>query len=64
VVSEAGPVRGILDGTPCSGSRTLAPGEHVFVPAPGAAPAGRLAVVWARALGLGFSPFAASGGRG
>lgn len=64
VVSQAGPARGTLDGTPCSGSRTLAPGDHVFVPAPGAAPAGRLAVVWARALGLGFSPFAASGGRG
>jgi len=64
VVSPDGPVAGRLDGAPCVGPRRLEPGEHVFVPAPGAATGKRLAVVWARALDRGFSPFAPDGSRG
>jgi hypothetical protein len=64
IVSRRGPVAGRLDGAPCDGPRRLAPGEHVFVPSVSAAPEGRLALVWARAVELGFSPFAGAGGQG
>ncbi len=54
VVAPAGPAAGALDGTAAAGPRFLAPGTHEFrldgPPRP-------LAVVWAKAIARGFSPF-------
>lgn len=55
VVSEQGPAAGSLDGLPYTGPRFLPAGRHAFTPARGG---GRLALVWARAVEKGFSPFA------
>lgn len=57
VVAERGIVSGLLDGTPYTGPRQLSAGRHEFVPG---GPTGRLAVVWAKAVGRGFSPFRTS----
>jgi len=61
VVGERGNFRGLLDGTPCLGSRTLAAGMHTLAPATAAA--GRYAVVWQRAVARGFSPWPVRGSR-
>jgi hypothetical protein len=54
IVGPHDPVTGWLDGTPYDGPRALAPGPHTFVASDGEP---RHAVVWARAAGLGFTPF-------
>jgi 4-amino-4-deoxy-L-arabinose transferase-like glycosyltransferase len=56
LVQTAGPVKGgWLDGKPYLGPSALRPGRHVFRPPAGTvAP---LAVVWARAVAHGLSPF-------
>jgi len=54
VVAEIGTVSGVLDDTPYAGPRHLSVGRHGFAPG---GPTGRLAVVWAKALERGFSPF-------
>jgi hypothetical protein len=59
IVGERGGVAGLLDGRPYAGPRRLAAGRHEFRPAPQATPAGRIAVLWARAARKGYSPFAA-----
>jgi hypothetical protein len=59
VVGDAGPVAGSLDGTPFTGPRRLEAGTHEFADAGGPE---RLAVVWARAVRRGFTPFGAAGG--
>ncbi len=56
VIDRAGTVTGELDGTPFSGSRFLAAGEHRFV---AASSLPEVAVIWSRAIELGFSPFTA-----
>ena len=53
---EAGPITGILDGTPVDGPRELTAGRHEFVQTGG--PDGRLVLIWAQALERGYSPFA------
>ncbi|MGD1147265.1 MAG: glycosyltransferase family 39 protein [Thermoanaerobaculaceae bacterium] len=55
VVTPGDAAAGTLDGTPYSGSRPLQAGSHEFVPSTRSAP---LAVVWARAIERGYSPFA------
>ncbi len=55
VVTPGGPARGLLDATPYDRPRELAAGAHRFDAAAGSASA---AVVWARAVELGYSPFA------
>ncbi|HVN75452.1 MAG TPA: glycosyltransferase family 39 protein [Thermoanaerobaculaceae bacterium] len=59
VVAPSGPAAGSLDGTPYAGPRDLAAGPHAFAPQAGSP---LLAVVWARAVERGYSPFAAGGG--
>jgi hypothetical protein len=59
VMAERGTVSGLLDGTPYTGPRQLSAGRHEFVPG---GPTGRLAVVWAKAVERGFSPFRISEG--
>ena len=59
VVGDAGPATGTLDGRPLTGPRMLGQGAHEFTRAAGS---GELAVVWARALDRGFSPFSQTGG--
>ncbi len=54
IVSEQGHASGSLDGVPYSEPRFLSAGRHAFVSRSGG---GRLAVVWARAVEKGFSPF-------
>jgi hypothetical protein len=61
VVAERAPAEGFLDGSPYTGPRLLAPGLHEFLPTNDA---GRLAVVWSRAVELGYSPFGERGPRG
>ncbi len=53
MLAESGEVRGLLDGTPYTGARELAAGEHHFVPEKKE----RLAALWAPAFQRGFSPF-------
>jgi hypothetical protein len=55
IVADAAGCAGALDGTPYRGPRHLEPGRHEFQTAT-AGP--HLALVWARALRRGFSPFA------
>ena len=52
VVSERGPVQGMMDGAPCSGPVFLPAGAHTFV----SGESGPLAVIWARAAQTGFRP--------
>jgi hypothetical protein len=59
VVGAAGPAKGRLDGTVLDGPRMLAAGRHEFVRACGS---GKLAVVWAKAVARGFTPFTPDGG--
>lgn len=54
VVTPAGPAAGELDGTGGAGPRFLAPGTHEFKLEGASRP---LAVVWAKAIARGFSPF-------
>jgi len=54
VVTPAGPASGTLDGVPYARPRALAAGPHEFVPERGS---GQMAVVWARAVERGLSPF-------
>ncbi len=58
IITPAGPASGELDGLPCSGARYLSPGRHEFRPSPGRR---RIALVWARAVEKGFSPFTVQG---
>jgi 4-amino-4-deoxy-L-arabinose transferase-like glycosyltransferase len=58
IVTPLGPAEGELDGLPCRGARYLSPGRHEFRPSPGQ---GQSALVWARAVEKGFSPFTAQG---
>ena len=54
MVTPEGAAAGTLDGVPYSGPRELPAGVHEVVPAHGSSP---LAVVWARAVERGYSPF-------
>jgi hypothetical protein len=54
VVTPVGPAAGELDGTGAAGPRFLAAGTHEFKPEGASLP---LAVVWAKAIARGFSPF-------
>jgi hypothetical protein len=54
VVTPAGPASGALDGTPYARPRVLAAGPHEFAAEHGS---GQMAVVWARAVERGLSPF-------
>ena len=54
IVSPAGPVAGVLDGTPNRGARLLAAGAHTFLPARAEEP---LALIWSRAAERGYNPF-------
>ena len=56
LVTRAGVAAGTLDGTPFTGPRELAAGPHEFLPDKKGE--GRLVLVWARAVGRGYSPFA------
>ena len=56
VVTPAGAAAGSLDGATYSGPRELEAGSHDFIPTAGLQP---FAVVWARAIERGYSPFAA-----
>lgn len=58
-VDPHGPISGTLDGKPWSGSHFIKPGEHCFQPDPGHS--GPIALVWARAIKRGFSPFTVGG---
>jgi 4-amino-4-deoxy-L-arabinose transferase-like glycosyltransferase len=60
IVAESGPLTGSLDATPYQGERFLQAGVHTFRPS---SPTGRLALVWARAVTVGFSPFSVEAGR-
>ena len=55
VVTPAGPAAGEIDGTGAAGPRFLAAGTHEFKLEGASRP---LAVVWAKAIARGFSPFA------
>jgi hypothetical protein len=57
LVARDGQPEGRLDGLPYTKPRDLSSGPHSFVPAH----AGAWAVVWDRALALGYSPFSARG---
>ncbi len=57
IITESGAASGALDAEPYRGPRFLAPGEHTFAPASSGQ---RLAVIWARAIERGFSPFKSS----
>jgi len=54
VLNRDGHARGVLDGTPYAGARTLAAGAHAFLRANTDE---RVVVVWAPAYERGFSPF-------
>jgi hypothetical protein len=54
-VSADGPVPGKLDGVDISGPCELGEGRHEFLPAPQAT--GKIAMIWARAIEQGYSPF-------
>ena len=54
LLDAKGVVPGTLDGTPIDGPRALAAGHHEIVVGPDA---GKIAVVWARAVEKGYSPF-------
>ncbi len=54
VVSERGQLNAIVDGTPLDKSRFLEAGHHQAIVSSGA---GRIAVIWARAIKKRFSPF-------
>jgi hypothetical protein len=54
LVTPTGPARGRLDDQDYSGPRFLVRGTHVFLRLPGEEP---VALVWARAVERGFSPF-------
>jgi len=56
LVGKDGVVSATLDGTPFSGSRWIEPGEH-RLEVSGAQETQDLALVWSRAVALGFSPF-------
>jgi len=56
VVADSGPVRGLLDGKPVTGPVRLEAGYHEFLSQDGHA-SRRFAVVWARAVEKGYSPF-------
>jgi hypothetical protein len=63
IVQASGPVRGgLLDGKPYLGPSSLGAGRHVFR-LPAATSAVPLAVVWARAVERGLSPFSAAAER-
>jgi hypothetical protein len=55
IVADQGTVAGTLDGEPLAGPRELAAGAHEFLPADGSGR--RFAVIWARAVEKGYSPF-------
>lgn len=57
IVTPDSPARGLLDGTPSSGGRFLAVGEHSFLPA---AYGPALAVLWAQAAERHFTNFLAA----
>ncbi len=59
IVTSTGPVYGELDGLPYRGARYLSPGSHELLLSPGQ---GQIALVWARAVEKGFSPFTAREG--
>lgn len=59
IVSETGGAAGVLDGRPYEGVRFLDRGRHEFRPSSGT---GRFALVWARAVEKGYSPFTPQGG--
>ncbi len=54
VIAPGGAAAGALDGVPGAGPRELGAGTHEFTPAGATGP---LAVVWARAIECGLSPF-------
>ena len=54
VVAEHGQLEATVDGAPWPGTRLLSPGHHEVRVLSGS---GRVAVVWARAIEKGFSPF-------
>lgn len=54
LVTPHGPARGMLDGKPVSSATPLTAGRHVYRPAPGER---RVALLWSRAAGQGFTPF-------
>ena len=56
IVAENGTISGLLDGKPCSAPRFLDAGSHRFTTL---SDDGRLALIWARAVEKGFSPFRA-----
>ncbi len=58
IVAENGAISGLLDGKPYSAPRFLDAGLHRLTTFP---ERGRLALVWARAVEKGFSPFRAPG---
>jgi len=58
IVAENGTTSGFLDGTSYSAPRFLDAGSHRFSTL---SERGRLALIWARALEKGFSPFRAPG---
>lgn len=62
LVAERGAAAGILDGEPYAGPRLLDAGRHTLALSSGA---GRVALIWARAVERGFSPWLndPSGGR-
>ncbi len=53
IVGDGFVPKGLLDGTPYAGPRSLMAGKHVYEPAPGEA---TLVAVWSRAIERGFSP--------
>ncbi|MEP6670355.1 MAG: glycosyltransferase family 39 protein [Chthoniobacter sp.] len=54
LVAQKGTVSGTLDGQPIDGPRALEPGRHELILTN---PPGEIAVVWARALERGLSPY-------
>lgn len=54
IIAEAGEVRGVLDGASYDGPRVLESGRHEFIPL---LPKKGLALLWAKAVEKGFSPF-------
>ncbi len=55
IVADHGNVAGTLDGEPFTGSRDLTAGSHEFRPAENMDQ--KYAVIWARAVEKGYSPF-------
>ncbi len=58
IVTPFGPASGKLDGIPYHGSSFLSPGKHEFQPFHSR---GTIALVWAKAVEKGFSPFRTNG---